>query len=150
MSVETVVASLGAGAAGGLLGGVGSLIKDVREAWTGEISPDKRAELEQKMMDLETAAMNAQAAINLEEAKSDKLFVSGWRPFIGWVCGTALAYAAIIQPVMTWVAQVCYNYTGKFPVLDTSVTATTLTAMLGIGVMRSYDKKQAPAPAGKE
>lgn len=145
-----VISEISSGAVGGLLGGVGSLIKDVREAWTGEISPDKKAEIEAKLLELENQTMNAQAAINLEEAKSEKWWVAGWRPFIGWICGASLAYAAILCPLMTWVAQVCFGYTGKFPQLDTSITASTLTAMLGIGIMRSYDKKQAPAPAGKE
>lgn len=145
----SVLTDLASGAAGGILGGVGKLAKDIREAWTGEIPADKRAEFETRMLEIEAQMMSAQTLVNLEEAKSDKFWVSGWRPYIGWICGTNLLYSAIMYPTMNWFAKY-YGSTVSFPVLDSSVTVTTLTAMLGVGVMRSYDKKQAPAPAGKE
>lgn len=143
------VADISSGAVGGLLGGVGKLAKDIREAITGDLPAEKQAEITQKLMELENSAMAAQTAINLEEAKSENLFVSGWRPFVGWICGFALAYAAILEPFMSWVATV-YGYTGKFPVLNTEITMQVLIGLLGLGAYRSYDKKQAPAPAGKE
>ena len=90
--------------------------------------------------------MAAQTTINLEEAKSEHLFVSGWRPFVGWICGLALAYAAIVEPFMSWVATV-YGYSGAFPVLNTEIT---MQVLVGLGAYRSYDKKQSPSPTGKE
>ena len=45
----------------------------------------------------------AQIKVNQEEAKHKSTFVSGWRPFIGWTCGTALAYHFIIQPLLVFV-----------------------------------------------
>jgi hypothetical protein len=146
MSILTEIAS---GATGGLLGGVGQLAKDIREAITGDLPAEKQAEITQKLMELENSAMQAQTAINLEEAKSEKLFVSGWRPFIGWVCGCAFAYAAIGQPAASWAAKV-WGYAGSFPTLDTTITMQVLIGMLGLGAYRSYDKKQSPACAGKE
>jgi holin (3TMs family) len=146
MSILTDISS---GAVGGLLGGIGKLASDIRTAITGDLSPEKQAEITQKLMDLESSAMTAQTSINLEEAKSEKLFVAGWRPFIGWVCGSAFAYAAIIEPFLTWLATV-YGYTGKFPVLNTEITMQVLIGILGLGAYRSYDKKQAPSAAGKE
>ena len=84
----------------------------------------------------------AQISVNEEEAKSSSLFVAGWRPFVGWVCGTALLYVALLEPLIRFVAQVMYGYKGGFPVIDTSLTLQVLLGMLGIGAMRSYDKKQ--------
>ena len=146
MSVLTDISS---GAVGGLLGGVGQLAKDIRQAITGDLPPEKQADITQKLMELENSAMNAQSAINLEEAKSEKLFVSGWRPFVGWVCGFSLAYASIIEPVMSWTARLCGSLV-KFPVIDTTITMQILFGMLGLAVARSYDKKQSPTPKGKE
>src|SRR5262245_16992679 len=54
----------------------------------------KLAELNQ---DLQIAL--AQATTNTEEAKSTNLFVSGWRPFVGWVCGLGLAYQFLFRPI---------------------------------------------------
>jgi hypothetical protein len=76
--------------------------------------------------------------------------VAGWRPFVGWVCGFSLAYAAVFEPFINWVAQVGFGYTGAFPKLDTEITKQILFAMLGIGIMRSYDKFKEPNPKGKE
>ena len=145
----SVITDLASGATGGILGGVGSLVKDIREAWTGEPSPEKQAEISQKLLELENASMAAQAAINLEEAKSEKLFVCGWRPFIGWCGGFSLAYASIGEPFITWVARLNGSMV-VFPKLDTQITMQVLIGILGLGAYRSYDKKQSPSPAGKE
>jgi hypothetical protein len=88
-------------------------------------------------------------AINMEEAKSEHLFVAGWRPFVGWIGGFALAYAAILEPFMSWCARL-YGSTVVFPTLDTTITMQVLFGILGLGAFRSYDKSQAPAPKGKE
>ena len=144
-----ILASLSSGAVGGLLGGIGTLAKDIRQAITGDLPAEKQAEVTQKLLELENQAMQAQTAINLEEAKSEHLFVSGWRPFIGWVCGFAFAYAAIGDPFMTWCA-IMLGSTVTFPALDTTITMQVLLGILGLGAYRSYDKKQTPNPTGKE
>lgn len=145
----SVLAGISSGAVGGLLGGVGQLAKDIRQAITGDLPAEKQAEITQKLMELENSAMAAQTTINLEEAKSERLFVSGWRPFIGWICGFALAYAAIFEPFITWSARLM-GAMMTFPKLDTTITMQVLIGMLGLGAYRSYDKKQAPNVAGKE
>lgn len=79
---------------GGLIAGIGSAAKDIRAAITGKsvIDPDKQAEIELKLLELENKAKEtetsvalAQAEINKVEAASTNPFVSGWRPFLGWV-----------------------------------------------------------------
>jgi hypothetical protein len=83
----------------------------------------------------------AQIAVNVEEAKSSSLWVAGWRPGVGWICAVALAYAAVLEPVLRFVAQVAFGYAGAFPAIDTNITMQILLGMLGIAGLRSYDKK---------
>jgi hypothetical protein len=119
--------------------GIGSLAKDIRQAITGEISPEKKAEIEQKAMEIEYATTKAQTDINLEEAKNPNLFVSGWRPFVGWICGFSLGWQFIGSPIFEWIVKL----TGKniiAPSLDTGSLITVLFALLGIGGMRTFEK----------
>ena len=88
----------------------------------------------------ETELAKGQQTINQVEAASDKLFVSGWRPFIGWSCGFGLVYAALIEPLARFVAVVAFNYQGQFPIIDTTITTQVLLGMLGLGAMRSVEK----------
>jgi hypothetical protein len=145
-----IIADLTSGAITGAVTSVGQLAKDIKELWTGEPSPEKQAAITQKIMELEAASMNAQIEVNKIEAASENLFVAGWRPFVGWVCGAGFAYATIIQPLMEFAARVAFGYEGEFPILQTGILVSMLGALLGVGVMRSWDKMQAPAPKGKE
>lgn len=83
----------------------------------------------------------AQIETNKVEAASESLFVAGWRPFVGWICGAGLAYAAIILPILEFVSRVIFGYDGKFPVMDWAILSNVLLGMLGLGAMRSYDKR---------
>lgn len=82
----------------------------------------------------------AQIATNTEEAKSTNWWVAGWRPYVGWIGGTSLAYVAIVEPIARFIAQVGFHYAGPFPSIDTTVTMQVLTGILGIGVMRTAEK----------
>jgi hypothetical protein len=93
----------------------------------------------------ETDLAKGQIDVNKVEAASSSTFVSGWRPYVGWVCGTALAYAGLIEPIARFIAQVIFHYVGAFPVLDTEITLQVLLGLLGLGAMRSYDKKRGTA-----
>lgn len=115
--------------------------------------PSKRADelfrLEQLKQQGDLALMKAQVdlllgqiEINKAEAQSSSLFVAGWRPFAGWIGGVAFAYAAIIEPIARFVAKVAYGYQGNFPEINTELTIQVLLGMLGLGLMRSFDKKQ--------
>lgn len=141
------LADISSGAVGGLLGGIGTLAKDIRQAITGSLPAEKQAEITQKLLELEDKAREAQTNINMEEAKSESVFVAGWRPFVGWVGGFSLAYAAILEPFMTWTARL-YGSTVIFPVIDTTITMQILFGLLGLGAMRSVDKSQACGKGG--
>jgi hypothetical protein len=84
-----------------------------------------------------------QGEINVEEAKSTSTFVSGWRPFVGWICGIAIAYNYIAMPFITWAAKWIDPGAPPMPALETSELMTLLLGMLGLGAMRSYDKQTA-------
>jgi hypothetical protein len=88
----------------------------------------------------ETELAKGQLQINTAEAQNPRLFVSGWRPWVGWVCGAAFAYAAIIEPVARFTAAVGFGYGGTFPEIDTSLTMQVLFGILGLGGLRSYEK----------
>ena len=92
--------------------------------------------------DGELAAMLAQTDINKVEAASDSIFVAGWRPFVGWVGGAGFAYAAVVEPLLRFIASIS-GYSGTFPEIDTTITAQILFGLLGLGVMRSFDKAKA-------
>ena len=89
--------------------------------------------------DGELAAISGQMEINKIEAGSSSVFVSGWRPFCGWVCGLGLGYVSIIEPIARFTAKM-FGYDGEFPVIDTSLTMQILMGMLGMGGLRSLDK----------
>lgn len=121
--------------------GVGSLAKDLRSAITGELPADKRAELEAKVLEIELKAMALQSQINLKEAESPNLFIAGWRPFIGWVGGLALAYHFLMAPYLAWITTIYYPDV-TLPQVDITTLYPIVLAMLGIGTMRSYEKSK--------
>ena len=120
---------------------IGSLAKDIRQAITGEISPEKEAEIEQKLLEIENKSLKMQNQINLEEAKSNKLFVAGWRPFIGWTCGFALCWNYIIHPLFCWVVVISQLNVQPPPVLGLGEMIPILLGMLGLAGYRTYEKK---------
>ena len=112
-----------------------------------KIAPDANIEVQGKVtqalqeMQNEYALLLGQIEINKIEANSEHIFISGWRPAVGWVSASALAYSAILEPIMRFVAEVCFAYVGKFPEIDTTITLQVLLAMLGFGAMRTYEKQ---------
>jgi len=94
--------------------------------------------------DGDLAAISGQMDINKVEAASSSIFVSGWRPFCGWICGFGLGYVAIIEPIARLVATLV-GYTGAFPQIDTTLTMQVLLGMLGMGGLRSLDKAKGVA-----
>jgi len=48
---------------------------------------------------------------------------------------------AIFEPIGRFIAAVGFGYEGEFPVIDTTITMQILFGILGLGAMRSYDKK---------
>ena len=80
-----------------------------------------------------------QLEINKAEAQSRNVFIAGWRPFIGWTCGVAMAYNYVIHPILMFtLAQ--FNYLVAIPALDLSEMMPVLMGRLGLGGLRSFEK----------
>ena len=90
------------------------------------------------------ATMTAQTDINKEEAKSSSLFVSGWRPAIGWVCALALAYQYLVRPLGGTLAGVFGLTIPPLPGLDDNLWQLMM-GMLGMGGLRTFEKLQGVA-----
>lgn len=105
----------------------------------------KLEEIHQKgdlaQLQAKVSLLQGQMAINVEEAKHASIFVAGWRPFIGWVCGSALVYNFILYPLLLWAWALSGTEQIPPPSVDGSALYPVLMGMLGIGAMRSYDKR---------
>lgn len=96
---------------------------EIRELIKGkEIDPQKLIEL--------------QGEINKIEAQHRTIFVAGWRPFIGWVCGFALAYNFVLRDLLVW----WFGPETAPPALQMEHLITVLVGMLGLGGMRTFEK----------
>ena len=101
----------------------GNLAWEIREAIKGkELDPNELISLQTK--------------INEIEAQHRTVFVAGWRPFIGWVCGIALAYNFVIRDLFIWLI----NPDIVPPALQMEHLMTVLLGMLGLGGLRTYEK----------
>ena len=87
----------------------------------------------------ELALIAGQMDINKVEAANPSLFVSGWRPSIGWVCGAGFAVQFVIGPLAEW-GSALYGHPVKFPQMDTGTMMPLLLGMLGLGGLRTAEK----------
>ena len=90
-------------------------------------------------MDAALAQAQQQIDINKIEAGSSNVFVSGWRPFVGWVCGSAFALHFLFLPLLNWLAGLFGHSAIAIP-FDMATLSTVLMGMLGLGTMRSVEK----------
>ena len=77
----------------------------------------------------------AQIKVNQQEAAHKSLFVAGWRPFTGWTCASALAFNYLIIPIVDMTID------RTIDPLDLTMMMPVLMGMLGLGAMRSYEKR---------
>ena len=95
--------------------------------------------LEKELVDAANSVMLAQTEINKAEAAHKSIFVAGWRPFIGWVCGVGIAWSMVVQPVAQW-AMIAGGDGTELPTIDTSYLMELVTAMLGMSGLRTFEK----------
>lgn len=109
--------------------------------------PDKgeraraKEQFEGQVLNAMTSLVEGQLEINKVQAKHSSVFVAGARPFIMWVCGFALAWQFILQPMFTWGVLVAGVELPELPVLDIAPLMTLLLGMLGLGGLRTYEKR---------
>ena len=113
------------------LTGIGA-VADLATSVINKIWPDKT---EQEKQELLTAVslVQGQLDVNKAEATNPNWFVAGWRPYIGWICGTGLGYQFLVYPILV-------AFVPHIVQLDMGTLITLLGGMLGLGAMRTAEK----------
>jgi len=127
-----------------LIPGVGEVVDKVLDKALSFIpDPEQRAKAVQAVHEMDLRADLAQLEVNKGEAGSPNLFVAGWRPFVGWVCGAAFAYKFVVQPFLCWGLLIYLpDYpVARLPALDWSEMSTILCGLLGLGYYRTREKE---------
>lgn len=87
-----------------------------------------------KQLDADLQLALAQSQTNTTEASSQNPFISGWRPFVGWVCGVGLLYQLLLRPLLIGFSS------HDFPPLELDTLMTLLFGLLGLGAYRTAEK----------
>lgn len=120
------------------LTGLGA-VSDLANTVINKIWPDK-TEAEKQQLAVAVTLVQGQLDVNKEEAKSPNVFVSGWRPAIGWICGAALGYTYLGYPILVWATAIWFPAIHA-PVLgNDGMLMELLFGMLGMGGLRTFEK----------
>jgi hypothetical protein len=95
--------------------------------------PQAKAQYEAELRDALKGWDQQQADINVAEASNPNLFVSGWRPAIGWIGAAGLAYQYVVRPLAIGAGW------HDLPALDSSLMELVV-GMLGMAGLRTYEK----------
>lgn len=128
-----------------ILGPVADVVKDVidKQVVDKNAAAAAKAEIDKQLTLAAIAQSKAQTDINLEEAKNGNLFVSGWRPGIGWTCALAYFSNYILSPFFTFGSAIVYHVSGTpfppYPQIDLTSMLPVLAGLLGLGGYRTID-----------
>lgn len=118
-----------------------AVVKGVADGLDGLFtSDDERLTHAEVMTRIKQDPDKAQMAVNAVEAGHRTMFIAGWRPFTGWVCGMALAYQYLLNPLIIWIVTLSMDKPIYPPELDMSVMMPVLLGMLGLGTLRTVEK----------
>ena len=133
---------------------IGGILTSAREAITGKkvLDPVEMAKIDLALETLDNKLKTGQIDINKIEAAHKSIFVAGWRPFIGWTAGVAIAYVFVVQPIVWWIIKLFVVFGDIIltkeqmiviePVmLDVGQLMSLVIAMLGMASLRTYEKK---------
>lgn len=135
-----------------LIGPVIELGKSLLDKFVADPKAKQEAEIELiklaqadsfKAIDAQLELARQQNEVNKAEAADPSIFKSGWRPFIGWICGAGLSYQFVFWPFLSWLASV-YNKPMP-PNLDIETLMTLLFGLLGLGSLRTVEKVKGKA-----
>lgn len=111
-----------------------------------KVIPDKAQQSVAKL-ELEKALVDNANSINLETIKTNQIeaghrsvWVSGWRPAIGWSCSLGIAWLFIGHPLATWAAMLSGNSAMVMPTIPTDILLELTFAMLGMAGLRTFEK----------
>jgi len=119
------------------LTGIGEVSELITTA-INKIWPDK-TEQEKQAIAAATMIVQGQLDVNKAEAANPSVFVAGWRPFIGWVCGSACAWNWVGLPVAKALL-ILLGYEVALSPADLQEMMPVLIGMLGLGGYRTYEK----------
>ena len=133
-----------------ILMGLGS--KVIEKIWPDPVQRDAaKLELlklqqsgELAQLTADTNLMIEQIKVNQEEAKHTSVFVSGWRPGVGWVCVAACGWNWIGLPVVKLALEI-YGHPINLAPADLTEMLPVLMGMLGLGGLRTIEKLQGRA-----
>ena len=124
-------------------GGATNIVQGVSDAVDKFVqTPDEKAAQELKLKAMDMQVIAKQLEVNAAEAAHRSVFVAGWRPFIGWVCGVVIAWTFIVLPLVEWGTRIWAPGTPLPPALDLTELWPVIVGMLGLGAARTYEKKQ--------
>jgi len=112
---------------------VGNVIDDLH------FSGEEKEKLKLQMQEIDAKLKEKQLDINKAEASHKSIFVSGWRPFLGWVSGLSIGYVYLFQPILDMILQM-FDVKVDWVVLDLGQLMPLVLGMLGLGGLRSFEK----------
>ena len=140
-SIDKAVGNATSAAVSGVVDTIASTVDKFIE------TPDEKRDYKKFTDELQTKVQDGQMAINLADAKSGNWFQAGWRPAVGWVCAFGLAWQWVLMPFTVFFVQLVAWATGWTPFdltilprLNGEEIMGLLSALLGLGVLRSVDK----------
>lgn len=102
-------------------------------------SEEEKEQLKLRFAEVEAKLKEKQLDINKVEAGHRSIFVSGWRPFLGWVSGLSIGYVYLFQPLLDMILQM-FGVKVNWVVLDLGQLMPLILGMLGLGGLRSFEK----------
>lgn len=126
-------------AIGAAIPGILALLSDVFDGLDGQ--QKVKAEQAMKLLEMAQSDAEGQRQVNQAEASHRSIFVAGWRPFIGWICGLSLCYAFLLQPLLVSLLPVIApDFSGTLPEFPMDYLMELMLGMLGIGGLRTFEK----------
>lgn len=120
------------------ISGIGA-VADLANTVVNKIWPDK-SEQEKAELAASLAVIQGQLEINKNEATNRSIFVAGWRPFIGWICGSALAYTYLLYPILLWAQAIWFPLITPPKLTIDGMLFELLLGMLGLAGLRTFEK----------
>jgi hypothetical protein len=102
-------------------------------------SAEEKAQAQAVLEKIRQEPALVQAEINKLEAGHRSVFVAGWRPFIGWVCGLGFLWAFLGDPLVTWWCAV-HHVSVAPPAIRVDDMMELVVALLGLGTLRTMEK----------
>lgn len=112
---------------------VGNVIDDMH------FSGEEKEKLKLQMKEIDAKLKEKQLDINKAEASHRSIFVSGWRPFLGWVSGLSIGYVYLFQPILDMILQM-FQVQVDWVQLDLGQLMPLVLGMLGLGGLRTFEK----------